>query len=237
MRVSSCKNCGAPILWLPRNDESERWNPPLDAESAQSGYCVIAGRVEFTYMYRKHQCTTDAIQAYQVLLQLQAERNNPPDTFRHLDGTPEDAALREAEGERVRQAELRAAEARAAERARAAEAKAERKRKQDEAAADAAADAPQFSDAVPQVYHRYYGNVPENETNKFRQQSNLSWEDVKALRWADALKRECPTCGREPGEKCRDMRKQFTKTGTVREIAAPHSTRLSDHWHETEENL
>lgn len=73
MRSSNCKNCGKAIVWM-KKAGSERYNPPLDAESAQSGYCVVDEEVHFTYMYRKHDCTIADIEAYEKVLELKRRR-------------------------------------------------------------------------------------------------------------------------------------------------------------------
>lgn len=72
MRPSSCRQCGRPILWTRREDG--RFNPPLDAESAQSGFCILAESedVHFTYMYRRHVCTADEAEVH---AQFVAERD------------------------------------------------------------------------------------------------------------------------------------------------------------------
>lgn len=74
MRSSNCRNCGKAIIWLKKNADDTRWNPPLDAESAQSGYCVVDDKVEFTYMYRKHDCTIGDIEAYARVQELKHQR-------------------------------------------------------------------------------------------------------------------------------------------------------------------
>lgn len=70
---SQCRYCGASILWLNRTG-SDRFAPPLAAESGTAGYCIQAdGSVLYTMMWQKHECTVDAMHAWEVL---QAKRAN-----------------------------------------------------------------------------------------------------------------------------------------------------------------
>lgn len=59
----SCKACNQPIVWVQRPDG--KWNRPLNAESAQAGFCVVDGIVRYTFMYTAHVCSADDMQAYQ----------------------------------------------------------------------------------------------------------------------------------------------------------------------------
>lgn len=70
METRSCRDCNKAIIWVKK--DNDKWNPPLDAESAQSGFCVTKDRsgnstVQFTYMYRRHACSLPDIEAYDEL--------------------------------------------------------------------------------------------------------------------------------------------------------------------------
>lgn len=78
MSASSCRDCNKPIIWF-KKDGSDKWNPPLDAESARSGYCVVVDgkgkqSVTFTYMYSKHTCTLEDIKVWDKLKVRVSER-------------------------------------------------------------------------------------------------------------------------------------------------------------------
>lgn len=59
---SSCKSCNMPILWAKR--DNGKYNRPLNAESAQAGFCIVDDVVRYTLMYTAHVCSAEDIQAY-----------------------------------------------------------------------------------------------------------------------------------------------------------------------------
>lgn len=199
MRPSSCRQCGRPILWTHREDG--RFNPPLDAESAQSGFCILAESedVHFTYMYKRHVCILAESEAHAKFVEDRDRRREERDNmsvgvfvpawqrgpglndYREVpDTTQREAFTTETPAEE--QVRIEAERQRGVERdARWAETRADKERAREE--------------------HR-------------------------EKRWALALPRQCPSCKASHGVKCWNLtsRAYGKKIHTI----TPHADRILD---------
>jgi len=68
--VSIHSDCGKEIRWVHRDDEPDRWHPPLEFD--HQGYVIVDDVVIYTNIYKRHDCDPDDIKAWLDLKRNQA---------------------------------------------------------------------------------------------------------------------------------------------------------------------
>jgi hypothetical protein len=75
--MSVHRECGADIRWFRRDDDPERYRPPM--ELAGEGYVITdEGGLEFKNIYRPHMCDPEAIASWQQYKENLAEAKGEP---------------------------------------------------------------------------------------------------------------------------------------------------------------
>lgn len=211
MRSSNCKNCGKAIIWLKKAGRDDSWNPPLDAESARSGYCVVNDEIHFTYMYSKHDCTIEDIEAYDLVRKLNAQRKLERELEESRSKQPQ-----QYEPAPVGQRTLRPSQ----------------RHKQPFEPAPQPGGEP-HSKAEPDGGLWPVQEVPENVAPQFqappvsRDWTEKPTDPEKLIEWnyTPAISIECPLCGAPEGVRCTSRQARHVKNGEVVYIKAPHRIR------------
>lgn len=63
-------DCGKEVKWVHRDDEPDRWHPPLEFD--HQGYVIMDDVVVYTNVYKRHECDPDDIKAWMDLKRNQA---------------------------------------------------------------------------------------------------------------------------------------------------------------------
>lgn len=59
MRPGQCGSCGLPVLWVPRSDNPNRFNRPLDMATSSKRYVIVSDQLLFVDSYDVHYCRPD----------------------------------------------------------------------------------------------------------------------------------------------------------------------------------
>lgn len=69
-------DCGKEIKWVHRDDDPDRWHPPL--EFAGQAYVIIDEVAVYTSIYQRHECDPDDMKKWLELKRAQAEIKGVP---------------------------------------------------------------------------------------------------------------------------------------------------------------
>ncbi len=98
--MSVHKDCGEDIRWVKREDEEQRWMPPL--EFIGQVYIIDeSGHAFMTNAYQIHNCDPDKMEAWQEYQRRIAELKGDQESIEELDGRQVYQIARERERERV----------------------------------------------------------------------------------------------------------------------------------------